>query len=66
MGCGDECPHLPGKRYEDWAVADPAGPDKSTVRAIRDDIEQRVLRLLAHLLPEPTGILIATTLGAPW
>jgi arsenate reductase len=49
MGCGDACPIFPGKRYADWAVADPAGQDLDTVRPIRDDIEERVRRLLADL-----------------
>ncbi|BBZ06617.1 putative arsenate reductase ArsC [Mycolicibacterium doricum] len=49
MGCGDACPIFPGKRYEEWAVPDPAGQDIDTVRPIRDDIEERVRRLLAEL-----------------
>jgi arsenate reductase len=49
MGCGDECPFYPGKRYEDWDLADPAGRTVEEVRGIRDDIEARVRRLLASL-----------------
>ena len=49
MGCGDACPVFPGKRYEDWALADPAGQDLATVRAIRDEIEDRIRSLLASL-----------------
>ncbi|MBM0123541.1 arsenate reductase ArsC [Pimelobacter simplex] len=49
MGCGDACPYFPGKRYEDWAVDDPAGLDADGVRAVRDDIERRVLGLLDDL-----------------
>lgn len=49
MGCGDACPIFPGKRYEDWAVDDPAGVGLDAVRAIRDDLEQRVRALLADL-----------------
>jgi protein-tyrosine-phosphatase len=49
MGCGDSCPIYPGKNYEDWAVADPAGQPPERVRAIRDDIRARVERLLAEL-----------------
>ncbi|MBO9578372.1 MAG: arsenate reductase ArsC [Microbacteriaceae bacterium] len=49
MGCGDECPYYPGKRYEDWELTDPKGKDLETVRAIRDDIEQRVIGLLESL-----------------
>jgi arsenate reductase (thioredoxin) len=51
MGCGDSCPVLPGRRYLDWDLADPAGADLDTVRAIRDDIEGRVQLLLLELLP---------------
>jgi arsenate reductase len=42
MGCGDECPVIPGKGYVDWDLQDPAGQDRETVRAIRDEIERRV------------------------
>ena len=49
MGCGDACPIFPGKRYEDWEVADPAGHELVDVRAIRDDIEERVKVLLGQL-----------------
>ena len=49
MGCGDACPIYPGKRYEDWEVDDPADADLDGVRRIRDDIGQRVRRLLAEL-----------------
>lgn len=51
MGCGDACPIFPGKRYEDWELADPAGRGIETVRAIRDDIKTRVESLVADLLP---------------
>ncbi|MCC9197152.1 arsenate reductase ArsC [Arthrobacter sp. zg-Y820] len=54
MGCGDTCPIFPGKRYEDWALADPAGQGVEAVRPIRDDIKARVRALLAELLPEPS------------
>jgi arsenate reductase (thioredoxin) len=49
MGCGDACPIYPGKRYEDWELDDPADADLDGVRRIRDDIDQRVRRLLAEL-----------------
>ena len=49
MGCGDACPLFPGKRYEDWELADPAGQDVDAVRPIRDEIEQRVRGLLGDL-----------------
>ena len=50
MGCGDACPVLPGKRYEDWDVADPAGQPIEVVRAIRDDIQARVTTPLSEIL----------------
>ncbi len=42
MGCGDECPFIPGKRYIDWDLPDPEGPAARAVRATRDDIARRV------------------------
>jgi arsenate reductase (thioredoxin) len=50
MGCGDACPVLPGPRYLDWPIADPAGQDLDTVRRIRLDITDHVLDLLKELL----------------
>jgi arsenate reductase len=50
MGCGDACPVLPGKRYEDWPVEDPAGQSLEAVRAIRDVIDVRVQQLVGELL----------------
>ena len=52
MGCGDACPVYPGKRYEDWELEDPSGKDIGTVRRIRDEIDARVQRLVAELVPE--------------
>jgi protein-tyrosine-phosphatase len=49
MGCGDRCPVVPGTRYEDWPLEDPAGKDIDTVRRIRDEIRDRVVGLLADL-----------------
>ena len=49
MGCGDRCPYIPGKRYIDWELEDPAGRPVSEVRAIRDDIAHRVTELVRHL-----------------
>jgi arsenate reductase len=49
MGCGDECPYYPGKRYEDWVLDDPAGQGIDVVRRVRDDIRQRVEDLIASL-----------------
>jgi arsenate reductase (thioredoxin) len=51
MGCGDECPFFPGKRYEDWALDDPAGQGIDAVRPIRDDIRRRVEGLVTELAP---------------
>jgi len=49
MGCGDECPFIPGKRYIDWALIDPSGQPVEAVRAIRDEIAHRVTGLLDEL-----------------
>lgn len=49
MGCGDACPFVPGKRYEDWTLDDPAGQDADAVRAIRDDVRARVVQLIEEL-----------------
>jgi len=49
MGCGDECPFVPGMRFEDWALEDPAGKDIETVRRVRDEIRDRVRGLLQSL-----------------
>ncbi|MGB3764436.1 MAG: heat-shock protein HtpX [Ornithinimicrobium sp.] len=51
MGCGDSCPVLPGRRYVDWDVADPAGADLDVVRRVRDDIDAHIAALLDELLP---------------
>jgi hypothetical protein len=45
MGCGDACPCIPGKRYVDWELPDPAGRPLDEVRALRDEIERRVAQL---------------------
>ena len=49
MGCGDECPYYPGKRYEDWVLDDPAGQGIDVVRRVRDDIRHRVEELIRSL-----------------
>lgn len=49
MGCGDECPYFPGKRYEDWVLEDPAGQGIEAVRPIRDEIRTRIEALIASL-----------------
>ena len=49
MGCGDECPYFPGKRYEDWVLDDPAGQGIEVVRRVRDDIRERVQTLIRSL-----------------
>jgi arsenate reductase (thioredoxin) len=53
MGCGDQCPFIPGKRYLDWDLPDPKGRPITDVRAIRDDIRTRVATLLAELDAAP-------------
>jgi arsenate reductase len=52
MGCGDACPVVPGTRYLDWDLPDPAGMPLVEIRPIRDDIERRVVDLLRELAPE--------------
>jgi len=52
MGCGDECPFHPGKRYEGWELDDPAGRSLDEIRPIRDEIRRRVEALVADLIPE--------------
>jgi arsenate reductase len=54
MGCGEECPYIPGKRYLDWDLEDPKGRPIDEVRATRDDIARRVGSLLAEL-DDPSG-----------
>jgi arsenate reductase (thioredoxin) len=49
MGCGDECPYIPGKRYIDWDLPDPQGLSPAQVAAIRDEIGERVRELAAEL-----------------
>jgi arsenate reductase len=49
MGCGDECPYIPGKRYVDWELDDPAGRPLDEVRGVRDEIARRVDALVAEL-----------------
>ncbi len=53
MGCGDACPVYPGKRYEDWVLADPFGKGVEEVRPTRDEIERRVRGLLSSLGVDP-------------
>jgi arsenate reductase (thioredoxin) len=53
MGCGDECPFFPGKRYEDWVLDDPAGQGIEMVRSVRDEIRRRIEVLVGELLPRP-------------
>lgn len=52
MGCGDECPYLPGRRYEDWPVPDPAAATPEQVAGIRDAVDRRVRDLVTSLLPD--------------
>lgn len=55
MGCGDTCPVLPGRRYEEWVLPDPAGQPLEAIRPIRDEIERRVQRLLEQLGADAEG-----------
>ena len=55
MGCGDTCPFVPGTRYEDWPLDDPAGQGIEAVRPIRDEIERRVRALLDELGVDVSG-----------
>jgi protein-tyrosine-phosphatase len=65
MGCGDACPIFPGKRYEEWAVEDPAGKTVEDVRPIRDDLERRVRHLIAELRLDPAHALAPTPAPTP-
>ena len=49
MGCGDECPYVPGKSYRDWDLPDPAGKGIEEARALRDEIERRATELAREL-----------------
>lgn len=51
LGCGEECPYVPGVKYVDWPVADPGGQDEATVREIIADLDGRVRTLLVELVP---------------
>ncbi len=56
MGCGDECPYFPGKRYEDWVLTDPAGQGIEVVREVRDEVRRRIEGLIESLVPSaPAG-----------
>lgn len=55
MGCGDECPYIPGKKYIDWQLDDPAGKSLDEVRAIREEIRRRVEDLARELGPVYLG-----------
>jgi arsenate reductase (thioredoxin) len=55
MGCGDECPVIPGKRYLDWDLTDPAGQPIDRVRDIRDEIAERVAVLVGELDSQQSG-----------
>lgn len=48
MGCGDECPYVPGLRHDDWPLPDPKGQGIESIRQTRDEIKRRVLQLLAQ------------------
>jgi protein-tyrosine-phosphatase len=52
LGCGEECPYVPGVTYRDWPVDDPGGQDERTVRRIVADLDRRVRDLLVELVPD--------------
>ena len=52
LGCGEECPYVPGVIYRDWPVADPGGQDEENVMAIINDLDTRVRGLIRELAPE--------------
>lgn len=56
MGCGDTCPYVPGTRYVDWPLDDPAGQPVERVRPVRDEIERRVRDLLGELGIDPSPV----------
>ena len=61
LGCGEECPYVPGVRYVDWPVDDPHGQDDATVRRIVADLDRRVRALLVELVPDlplPASVLL--------
>ena len=51
LGCGEQCPYVPGVTYRDWPVDDPHGQDEATVRRIIADLDQRVRELIVELVP---------------
>ena len=62
LGCGEECPYVPGVKYVDWPVEDPGGQDPETVRGIVADIDGRVRAMLTELVPDlelPDSVLAA-------
>lgn len=61
LGCGEECPYVPGVRYVDWPVDDPGGQDEATVRRIVADLDRRVRELLVELVP---GIELPPSVGS--
>ncbi len=63
LGCGEECPYVPGVKYTDWPVADPGGQDEDTVCDIIADLDGRVRRMLVELVPDihlPKSVLDGT------
>jgi arsenate reductase (thioredoxin) len=63
MGCGDKCPYVPGLRRDDWPLTDPKGKSMDEVRAIRDEIKQRVQSLLASGVSPAAPSLLSDELG---
>ncbi|MFL6133559.1 MAG: low molecular weight phosphatase family protein [Nocardioidaceae bacterium] len=66
LGCGEECPYVPGVKYVDWPVDDPGGQDEATVRRIIADLDDRVRNLLRELVPDidlPPSVLVGERFG---
>ena len=66
LGCGEECPYVPGVAYVDWPVADPGGQDEAGVRSVVADLDHRVRALLVELVPDldlPPSVLGPSALG---
>ena len=64
LGCGEECPFVPGVRYVDWPVDDPGGQDDATVRRIVAEIDARVRALVLELVPDlelPTSVVVGAS-----
>ena len=66
LGCGEECPYVPGVAYRDWPVDDPGGQDERTVRRIVADLDARVRELVAELTDEDVAARVRPVVSRPW